>query len=227
VAVLLERHVELEELREMLGATRGREGSLGVVVGEPGIGKTRLLRAAREFALEGGFTVLQAGASELETAVPFGVVHQLLEPYLARLSVAEHEQCFAAAAALARPLFQPERAAAGGDDARLAALHGLYWLVANIADRGPLALLVDDAHWCDAASLRFLDYLGLRLPGLAASVLVATREGGSSGAPGALLTLARRADGRVLHPSRLSEAAVATLVRSSLADDADDRFCRA
>ena len=57
-----------------------------------------------------------------------------------------------------------------GPEGAFAVLHGLYRLTANLARRRPLALLVDDAHWADAASLRFLAYLGNRLePGAGAA----------------------------------------------------------
>ena len=43
---------------------------------------------------------------------------------------------------------------------------GLYWLTVNLAAEGPLLLAVDDLHWCDRPSLRFLAYLVRRLEGL-------------------------------------------------------------
>ena len=57
----------------------------------------------------------------------------------------------------------PTRATAG--DASFAALHGLYWLPLNLAAERPLLLAVDDLHWCDRPSLRFLAYLARRLEG--------------------------------------------------------------
>ena len=59
-------------------------------------------------------------------------------------------------------------------------MHGLYWLVANLAAEAPLALLVDDAHWADTPSLRFLAYLARRLDGLAAMLIASVRTGESS-----------------------------------------------
>ena len=46
------------------------------------------------------------------------------------------------------------------DDRLFARFHGLHWLCARLAEERPLALLVDDAHWADEHSLRFLAYLG-------------------------------------------------------------------
>ena len=64
---------------------------------------------------------------------------------------------------MARPLFEevPDRAAA--DDRLFARFHGLHWLCARLAEERPLALLVDDAHWADEHSLRFLAYLEARI----------------------------------------------------------------
>ena len=62
-----------------------------------------------------------------------------------------------------------------GVDPSFAILHGLYWLCANLAAVGPLCLVVDDAHWADAASLRYLAFLLTRLEELDVALVVATR----------------------------------------------------
>ena len=48
---------------------------------------------------------------------------------------------------------------------------------ANLAASRPLLIVVDDAHWADEPSLRWLAYLAPRLEGLAAGLLVALRPG--------------------------------------------------
>ena len=68
-----------------------------------------------------------------------------------------------------------------GPEGAFVALHGLYHLTANLARRRPLALLVDDAHWADGASLRFLAYLGNRLSRVPVLLLVAARPLGEPG----------------------------------------------
>src|SRR5207249_732706 len=62
-----------------------------------------------------------------------------------------------------------------GPEASFAVLHGLYWLAANIASKQPTLVAVDDLHWADAASLRWLVYLTRRLEGLPLLVIAATR----------------------------------------------------
>jgi predicted ATPase len=60
-------------------------------------------------------------------------------------------------------------------DAGYATLHGLYWLLVAVADGEPLLVTIDDMHWSDAPSGRFLSLLIHRLEGLRVAVLVATR----------------------------------------------------
>lgn len=54
-------------------------------------------------------------------------------------------------------------------------LPGLYGLAANVAERGPLVLALDDAQWADAASLNFVAYLSARIESLPCGLVVATR----------------------------------------------------
>ena len=63
------------------------------------------------------------------------------------------------------------------DDIPYAATHGLYWLVANLSARRPLVIAVDDAHWADAPSLRWLAHLAARIDGLPVALLLAVRDG--------------------------------------------------
>jgi hypothetical protein len=81
------------------------------------------------------------------------------------------------AAALAARVFDWAEAGPVEDDVRYAAMHGLYWLVANLAARQPLVLAVDDAHWADAPSLRWLAHLAARVEHLPVALLLAVRDG--------------------------------------------------
>ena len=60
-------------------------------------------------------------------------------------------------------------------DPSFAVMHGLYWLCANLAAERPLTLVVDDAHWADCASLRFLAFLLPRLEELRVAMLMGAR----------------------------------------------------
>src|SRR5215469_8644836 len=69
----------------------------------------------------------------------------------------------------------PLAAAAG--DPPFAVTHGLYWLAVNASEAGPVLVAIDDLHWADQASLRFVLYLADRLAGLP----VACQGGGDLG----------------------------------------------
>src|SRR5213595_3541087 len=69
---LLEREGELAQLGALVGAAREGAGRLVLLEGGAGIGKTRLLAAARERGAEAGMEVLHARGGELEREFPFG-----------------------------------------------------------------------------------------------------------------------------------------------------------
>jgi predicted ATPase len=71
---LLEREHELERVRTALRAVGQRAGGVLAIEGPPGIGKSRLLIAARSRGEQRGLRILTARATELEQGYPFGVV---------------------------------------------------------------------------------------------------------------------------------------------------------
>jgi ATP/maltotriose-dependent transcriptional regulator MalT len=215
-AVLLEREYELGRLDETLSDVRQDRGRVVLVEGPAGIGKTSLLRAALDTAAEIGFVGLRARANELERDFAYGCVRQLLEPLIARASDAERRRFFAGAAALSKPLFAPS---SGPDISPSAAtsfsmLHGLYWLLNNLADESPIALSIDDLHWADAESLRFINYLAPRLDGMPFAVIASVRTGEQP--PAGLDRLAGDPDTIVLHPGPLSANGTAAICEHRL-----------
>jgi hypothetical protein len=104
-------------------------------------------------AAEAGFTCFRARASELERDFAYGCVRQLLEPAVAKLSDPERDRLFDGAASLSKPLFAPTDASSPSADSSFSILHGLYWLLNNLADEGPVALYVDDLQWSDPESI--------------------------------------------------------------------------
>ncbi|MCW2952743.1 MAG: transcriptional regulator, LuxR family, partial [Conexibacter sp.] len=223
---LLERTTEVQALvGAVAAATNGGSGGVVLVEGPAGIGKTALVDAAGEAAAAAGLLVLRARGGELEHEFAFGVVRQLFEPALngaapTDAALAGH----ARHAALALGLTASGGPPTGDPSAVFAALHGLYWLTANLAAARPLALLVDDAHWADSASMRFLAYLARRVEGLPVLVVVATRPRPEGDAVHA--ALAADAVPTLLTPRPLSREAVAEIVRA-LTPAADDEVCAA
>jgi hypothetical protein len=234
VGSLREREREVAAIRELLDG-RGR---MLLLEGRAGIGKTSLIEVACSRAAELGVEVLRARGSELESGFAFGVVRQLFERRLAGAGPGERAALLAGPAAAVRPLLageltvqltgQPTGQPAG--DSSFAVLHGLYWLVVNLAAGRPVLLAVDDAHWADEPSLRWLAYLARRLDGLAAAVLAALRPGDPA-AMGAPLLAVRAEAAAVLRPALLSEQAVSAVVRTAgraeAGGEASDELCAA
>jgi hypothetical protein len=197
---LLERSGELARIESALTEARSGSGTFVVIEGPAGIGKTSLLAATRAAALENGMRVLRARATELEREFAFGVVRQLFEPALVDASDAERAELLEGAAGVAagllglggRAIVDVRR---GSEvDHSFAILHGLYWLCANLAVVGPLCVVVDDAQWADAPSLRYLAFLVTRLEELS----VTPAGGDPSERPGRRRGAARDADDRAL-----------------------------
>ncbi|MGH3782467.1 MAG: BTAD domain-containing putative transcriptional regulator, partial [Pseudonocardiaceae bacterium] len=223
---LLERERELQALDGRIAAAGRGSGQLVTVEGAAGVGKTRLLAAARIQAQRRGMRVLAARGSALEREFAYGVVRQLFEPVLAGADSAERNNLFAGAARQAAVLFNQIDAAAVGADMSFAVLHGLFWLTANLS-QAPLMLVIDDLHWSDAPSLRFLAYLMPRLEGLPLLVVTALRPAEPAVDQDLMAQVITDPLASVLRPAPLSERASAQLIRTALAGTAEDAFCLA
>ena len=105
--------------------------------------------------------------------------------------------------------------------------HGLYWLAANVASYLPTVLLIDDLHWADTPSLRWLSYLARRLEGVPLLVLAAMRPPDQGREPELLTELLADPEGTAIRPGPLTADAIAALVRRRFEEDGDPEFCAA
>jgi DNA-binding CsgD family transcriptional regulator len=166
-------------------------------------------------------TVLRGHGDELVMESSFAAVRELLLPAV------EHggDGVLEGAARLAAPVLERADPARLDPDRVPGVLHGLYWTVANIAERTPLLVAIDDAHWLDPASMRFLLYLGRRVTALPALVAVGFRRG-EGAYPVGLLAALSNVSTTVLQPQPLSEHGSEVLVRRELGPRADEELCR-
>ena len=224
---LLERDVELSELDGLVTDARRGRGRLALIEGEGGVGKTRLLEEARARAVSVDVTVLTARGGELERDFAYGIVRQLLEAPVTQADPAEREELFTGAAGLAESVFAVSADEPGEGDPTHPVLHGLYWLVANLSERSPLLLVIDDVHWADESSLRFLIHVARRIEGLPVAAALVTRMGEEAAPTELWRALALEVSPPILHPKPLSAAAVDAVVRGVLGADTGSKLSRA
>jgi DNA-binding NarL/FixJ family response regulator len=176
---LVGRAPEREAIAEALRAMRERPGSVVMLEGEPGIGKTRLLGHLAASAAAAGATVLGARASEYESDLPYALWTEALDRHLADLGERRVSQLgladLTALAALLPALGSIEAKAAPGDRHRTH--RALRDLLERLAAVRPLVLWMDDVHWADPASLDALAALMIRPPTAPALLGLAVREG--------------------------------------------------
>jgi len=218
---LLEREGELAVLGSLVGAAERGEGTLAVIEGTAGIGKTRLLAEMRGRA-GAGMRVLSARGGELEGDFAFGVVRQLFEPLLAAAEPERRAELVSGAAALAAPLFESRSVGSWSEtegDVSFAVLHGLYWLAANAALEQPTMVAIDDLHWSDTPSLRWLCYLARRLEGLPLLVVVAMWPAEQGRDPELLDELLADPATTAVHPGPLNADSIAALARRRFEGD--------
>jgi DNA-binding CsgD family transcriptional regulator len=223
--VLVHREKELDAIERWLSGVNEGEGGVALLEGPAGIGKTALLRAVRERAEEIGLTVLHACGGELERSAAWAVARELLLPGLMALDERDREELWRGPAAPAAAVLEGAPAEDWhGPDQAFRVAHALTWVVVALAERRPLVLVIDDAHWGDPPSLRWLEFLARRLDGVRTLVLLAARPA-EGAADRALESLSARA--RVLRPRPLGLDAVHEVVAAHFGGQPDPEFVAA
>ncbi|MDF8264159.1 helix-turn-helix transcriptional regulator [Luteipulveratus flavus] len=163
--MLVGREVEQRAVERLLAGARLGQSRVLVVSGDPGIGKTTLLRRAEQQAE--GLRLITVRGVEAEREVAFGGLHQLCTPLLDLLEELPGPQTDALAVALALRR--------GGVPQRFAVGAALLGLLTRAADDAPVLALVDDAHLLDTPSAQAIAFAARRLVSDPVGVLVAMR----------------------------------------------------
>ncbi|MGB3437337.1 MAG: AAA family ATPase [Actinophytocola sp.] len=211
---LVGRGAALRSFTRTVDATRAGEFQFLAVVGEPGVGKTRLLG---ELATRtDGLTTLWGRAAEFEQIMPFSALVDALDDHLESGCARFADRLGAAERRLLGTVF-PALADGDGDAeveegvdrtgiARLLLYRALRALIDELAGRNGLALLLDDVHWADPGTVEFLDHLVRHPPRGPVLVAVAYRP---AQAPPRLAALVAAAGGHQVTVGPLSAEEVA------------------
>ncbi|CAA9455735.1 MAG: hypothetical protein AVDCRST_MAG58-1447 [uncultured Rubrobacteraceae bacterium] len=222
----VDRHEEFGELVSEYGACVSGQGPrVLAVMGEAGIGKTRLVKEFLGWAKARGADVLEGAASE-GAVLSYGPLVEAIRPRMERERAPEDLLEDAWLSELGRLLPElkerypdlPPAPSGEGETAKGALFEAVARAVGALASRAPVVLFLDDLQWADAATLEVLDYAGRRWAeqGAPILVLIAGRPeemGDNSSFGGWLPSLVRRLPARSLTLPPLRNADIEVLLR--------------
>src|SRR5262245_19604752 len=176
-APLVGRASELDRLNRAMESAWAGRGPLVAILGEAGIGKTRLLDELIEIALRRGAQVVPGRCYETEQIFPFGPWVNILRTAiqgrdLDGLSPLWRAELSRLLPELGEPGVHPPVSA--GDQLRL--FDTVMGFVRHIAIQQPLVVLLDDLHWADEMSLRLLSFLVRRSQGAPILIVGTARD---------------------------------------------------
>ena len=176
---LIGRDVELARVRAELARSDEGRARVVAILGEAGLGKTRLVEELVTEAGRDGLRLIQGRAHESERILPFGLWVGALR---AGHAVSDAEALKALGAPWRQELARlfpeigarPGPARAGIDD-HLRIFQAVGELLSALGQKGPLAIVLEDVHWADETSLRLVAFLARRLAGAPISLVLTAR----------------------------------------------------
>jgi tetratricopeptide (TPR) repeat protein len=187
---LIEREEELGLLRRKMDEAKEGSGSVILLSGEAGMGKTRLAEEAEREARERGMLFLRGSGDARRAGLAYGIFVEELEVYLEHVSAAERSELRQAVAELAPHLWgsvfptelPPEEEPEMAPELRQGLfLARLGRLLLDLTRRQPIVLCLEDLHWADSASLQMLGFLANRNAEVSMVILCTFRPGEEEG----------------------------------------------
>lgn len=218
-ARLVARQRELDTLdRHVTAATRGG-GAAVFVVGEAGIGKSRITREAADLAADRGLVVARGRAVQTQTPVPYRPLTEALCSAVRRLGTPDVPELMPFRAVLGRLIPDWLTDQPDVETSVVTLSEGVLRLLRVLAaDRGCL-LVLEDLHWADPETLSVVEYLADNLEGERILLVATARVEERSLATELIRTLDARRTGDVVELPRFTEAEGAEMIAACLATD--------
>jgi DNA-binding CsgD family transcriptional regulator len=174
---LVGRHADLNQLGSALARAGEGAGSIVVISGEAGIGKTRLCAELSHCHRQRGGRVLLGRAAPQEASIPYAALADAVrgarraEPAVWQAAQARAGILWAVAPELAPEASDPRRSVD-----RPVVFEALLDAVDEAAEDGTALWVLDDLHWADDSTWEFVRYAGRRVADLALVLVVTYRE---------------------------------------------------
>ena len=165
---LVGRDAEIDAVRTVLDRARSGVGQVALIVGEAGVGKSRLLRAMFDEARRGGFFTMRGSSFESDSSIPYAPLLDLVRLFAESASPALVAHVLAPAAAELVALFPelqpllPETTPSPTSDPdtdKRRLFHAVARTITLLSHTQPVFIAVEDVHWCDDATLDLLVHL--------------------------------------------------------------------
>ncbi|MGA5454001.1 BTAD domain-containing putative transcriptional regulator [Streptomyces umbrinus] len=228
-AILIGRAEELATLRRIVEHALAGDTAIGVVEGEPGAGKTRLLEEAAAVADRLGALTVWGSCQEGEGTPAMWPWEEALGQIVRSLPAAAGEQWLTGGLGSLLAARDDATRELPDGNAQFRLFEQVVALVAEAAARRPTLLILDDLQWADATSLKLLQHLAGRLP-QGTAIIGALRDRAPTVGPDLSRVLAaasRRPGHRRFRLGPLGPADVAELVRHEAGQDPGDTVARA
>ncbi len=214
--LLIERDAEVQALADSLDRAADGHGGVVFLVGDAGIGKSRLAREATSLATERGFHVLIGRSTESAVPVPFRPVTEALMKLARAGVVPDAGQLTNHLPALATLV--PEWTRPGDDPAEISPLiigEALIRLLTPAGSRGTL-LVLEDLHWADPETLAIVEYLADNLAQANVVCLATIRDSEPSAGLDLLRSITARRAASCIEVRRLGDKAVRRMAAACL-----------